>query len=81
MAGSNGSQTSAGESVGEAPSAGHNGRGRRGRDLAARMRAMPDVADRTNEAFVGFVRERPLVALGAACVVGYVLGRMLRRVF
>jgi ElaB/YqjD/DUF883 family membrane-anchored ribosome-binding protein len=48
--------------------------------LVDRVRDIPEVANRANETFVEFVREQPLVALGAACAVGYVLGRILRRV-
>jgi ElaB/YqjD/DUF883 family membrane-anchored ribosome-binding protein len=40
---------------------------------------LPETLRRANDAFVGFVRRRPLVALGAAVGVGYVLGRTLRR--
>ena len=50
-------------------------------EMIARMRDLPETAQRANETFVGFVREQPLVALGAACAVGYVLGRVLRKVF
>lgn len=46
----------------------------------AKMRQVPEALGRANETFVRFVREQPLVALGAACAVGYVLGRALRRV-
>jgi ElaB/YqjD/DUF883 family membrane-anchored ribosome-binding protein len=45
-----------------------------------RVREVPEMATRANEAFVGLVREQPLVALGAACALGYMLGRVLRRV-
>lgn len=48
--------------------------------LAERLRDMPETLTRANGTFVSFVREQPLVALGAACAFGYVLGRMLRRV-
>jgi hypothetical protein len=48
--------------------------------LVNKAREMPETINRVNTAFVGFVREQPLVALGAACALGYVMGRMLRRV-
>ena len=51
-----------------------------GQNLVEKMRAAPDAINRANEVFVDFVREQPLIALGAAIGVGYVLGRMLRRV-
>jgi len=50
------------------------------RELAQRARELPASLDRANQSFIGFVREQPLVALGAACALGYVMGRMLRRV-
>jgi ElaB/YqjD/DUF883 family membrane-anchored ribosome-binding protein len=55
-------------------------RGQRRRELVERVRGVPERINDVNERFVDFVREKPLVALGAACAVGYVLGRLLRRV-
>jgi ElaB/YqjD/DUF883 family membrane-anchored ribosome-binding protein len=49
-------------------------------ELVERMRGVPEAVNRANDTFVRFVREQPLVALGAACALGYVLGRALRRV-
>jgi hypothetical protein len=56
-------------------------RAERAREMVERVREMPDVMRKANDQFVEFVREKPLVALGAACAIGYVLGRSLRRVF
>jgi len=49
-------------------------------EMAARAREMQHQLERLNEAFVAFVSERPVVALAGAVGVGYLLGRMLRRV-
>jgi ElaB/YqjD/DUF883 family membrane-anchored ribosome-binding protein len=48
--------------------------------LIDRARELPDAIGDLNERFVGFVREKPMVAIGVACAAGYVLGRVLRRV-
>ena len=50
------------------------------REIAARLEAMPERIDELNQRFVEFVRERPMVALAGACALGYVLGRIFRRV-
>jgi len=50
------------------------------REMTARARDMQHQFERVNEAFVAFVSERPMVALAGAVGVGYLLGRMLRRV-
>ncbi len=48
--------------------------------IMERAREVPEKLSEANEKFVTFVQEQPLIALGAACAVGYVLGRVLRRV-
>ena len=50
------------------------------REMTARAREMQHQLERANEAFVAFVSERPVVALASAVGIGYLLGRMLRRV-
>jgi ElaB/YqjD/DUF883 family membrane-anchored ribosome-binding protein len=60
---------------------GHDRVGAEARELVDRARErVPQALSEANDAFVAFVREQPLVALGAAVGVGYVLGRMFRRV-
>lgn len=53
----------------------------RARSLVAKAQQLPDQLGQVNERFAGFVREQPLLALGAALGIGYVLGRAFRRVF
>ena len=48
--------------------------------LIERARDLPEALGDANERFVEFVRDQPLIAIGAACAVGYVLGRVFRRV-
>lgn len=51
--------------------------------LRAAMDSMPAVmkqVKRVDEQLVAFAREQPLVALGAALGLGYVLGRVFSRV-
>ncbi len=55
-------------------------RGQRVREIADRMREVPEKLNEANDKFIGFVREKPLVALGVACAAGYLLGRLLKRV-
>jgi ElaB/YqjD/DUF883 family membrane-anchored ribosome-binding protein len=54
--------------------------GSRAQQLVERARELPENLSEVNGRFVAFVQEKPLVALGAACAIGYVLGRVLRRV-
>jgi len=49
------------------------------RDLGARTKELQGTLQKANETFVAFVRERPLAALGAAIGIGYVFGRIFRR--
>lgn len=82
MARANGTNAVGGEGVPEGLLSSPESRARMGGNgLVSKIREVPDVVNHANERFVGFVREQPLVALGAACALGYVLGRMLRRVF
>lgn len=83
MAGANGSQAVGGEGVPEGllSSPESRERGLHSNELVERLRDVPAMVDRANVRFVDFVREQPLVALGVACATGYVLGRLLRRVF
>jgi ElaB/YqjD/DUF883 family membrane-anchored ribosome-binding protein len=76
--GGNGSDAIGGEGVPEGllSSPGHS---RMRDEVIERVRALPDTVERLDRQFVKFVREQPLVALGAAAGVGYVLGRVLRR--
>jgi hypothetical protein len=78
----NGSNAVGGEGVPEGLLSSPQSRrgGVRAQDLVDRVREVPLALNNANNTFVGFVREQPLVALGAAIGVGYVLGRMLRRV-
>lgn len=83
MVGGNGSNAIGGEGVPEGLLSSPEARARvtaRGRELVERMRDVPETLNNANNTFVGFVREQPLLALGAAVGLGYVLGRMLRRV-
>jgi len=50
------------------------------RQIAARLRDIPEQFNDLNQQLVTITRERPLAALGVACAAGYVLGRLLRRV-
>jgi ElaB/YqjD/DUF883 family membrane-anchored ribosome-binding protein len=52
----------------------------RAQQLVERAKELPENLNEMNGRFVGFVQEKPLIALGAACAIGYVLGRALRRV-
>ena len=81
MVRSNGTNAIGGEGVPEGLLSSPQSRGgHRAQDLVERAREVPRLLNDANGAFVGFVREQPLVALGAAIGIGYVLGRMLRRV-
>lgn len=53
-----------------------------GVDIAAVAPVVPRVMGglkRADDQLVAFVQERPVVALGAALAVGYVIGRVLTR--
>jgi len=50
------------------------------RPIVERMRGLPDSLGHANERLVGFVQQQPLLAIGAALGIGYVLGRLFRRV-
>lgn len=81
MSGAKGTQAVGGEGVPEGLLSSPETRDRaRGGEMVARLREVPETLDHANQRFVEFVREQPLLALGAACALGYVLGRVLRRV-
>jgi ElaB/YqjD/DUF883 family membrane-anchored ribosome-binding protein len=51
--------------------------------LHAAAESLPAIAERVrraDERLVAYVRERPLVALGAALGMGYVMGRVFSRI-
>jgi len=48
--------------------------------VGVRTKELQQTVRRANETFVTFVRERPLTVLGAAVGIGYVFGRIFRRV-
>lgn len=50
------------------------------RAAAESMPALVEQAKRTDERLMAYVREQPLVALGAALGLGYLMGRVFSRV-
>ena len=46
-------------------------------EVSSLIPRMVDGVKRADDRLVGFVKERPLVALGAALALGYVVGRVL----
>ncbi len=77
----NGGQAVGGEGVPEGLMSSPLSRQRGGaQQLFERARELPTALRDVNERFVGFVQEKPFVALGVAVATGYVLGRVLRRV-
>jgi hypothetical protein len=65
--------------IGESEHVEEDGPAARLRDAAESMPALLQQAKRADERLKAYVRARPLVALGAALGLGYVVGRVFSR--